>query len=167
MELWDILDKDRNITGRTIERGKPIKEGDYHLLVFAIIKHYDGRFLISKRSPDKSFPNMWEVTGGSAIAGENSLMAILREVKEELGLHLQPEKGKLIGTKRFESERSHFSDVWYFEHDVHMDEVICQPEEVSDAMLATKEQLLALVDKDLFIPNDLVINCIKKVIKPL
>lgn len=31
---------------------------------------------------------MWETTGGSAVAGDDSLTAALRETKEELGIDL-------------------------------------------------------------------------------
>jgi hypothetical protein len=32
-ELWDVYDKNRNKTGRTHERGKPLLKGHYHLVV--------------------------------------------------------------------------------------------------------------------------------------
>jgi len=33
MELWDIYDKYRHKTGRIHERGIPLKDGDYHLVL--------------------------------------------------------------------------------------------------------------------------------------
>ena len=38
----------------------------------------------------------WETTGGSALAGDDSLTAALRETKEELGIDLDPQKGVLF-----------------------------------------------------------------------
>lgn len=32
-ELWDIYDKNRIKTGRTIERGQPMTENEYHIVV--------------------------------------------------------------------------------------------------------------------------------------
>ena len=32
-ELWDIYDKNRNITGKTIARGELMAEDEYHLVV--------------------------------------------------------------------------------------------------------------------------------------
>ena len=49
IELWDILDENGNITGRLHERGKPMVEGDYHLVVHVWIMNHKGEFLISKR----------------------------------------------------------------------------------------------------------------------
>lgn len=51
MELWDIYDKDRNKTGRTMKRGEPMKDGDYHLVVHICIFSSDGKCLSSKGSP--------------------------------------------------------------------------------------------------------------------
>jgi isopentenyldiphosphate isomerase len=99
VEMWDILDTDGNKTGRLHKRGKNpvegLKEGEYFRAVHIWIKNKDGRFLISKRTPCRSLaPNLWECTGGAAIAGEDSLTAALREVKEELGLTLNPSNGE-------------------------------------------------------------------------
>ena len=88
IELWDILDEDGNKTGELVARGRPMKQDEYHLVVHVWIRNSKGQFLISKRTPNKTFPNMWETTGGSAIKGEDSLSAALREVREEIGINL-------------------------------------------------------------------------------
>ena len=44
LELWDILDKDGNKTGLTIERGKPMMKDQYHLGVQVWIINGEGRF---------------------------------------------------------------------------------------------------------------------------
>ena len=85
-EFWDILNDKGEKTGRIHERGKPMKDGEYHLEVYLWIENDKGEFLISKRSPNKSFPLLWECTGGNAVAGEDSLTTALKEVKEDLGL---------------------------------------------------------------------------------
>ena len=33
MELFDLYDDERNFTGETIERGKPLPENRYHLVI--------------------------------------------------------------------------------------------------------------------------------------
>ena len=69
-------------TGRTAERGVyEFKDGEYHLVVQAIILNTKNEILISKRAPFKKFGGMWECNGGSALKGETSLEGILREVK--------------------------------------------------------------------------------------
>lgn len=141
MELWDIFDENRNPTGRLHERGKPLNPGDYHLVVHVWIQNSRGEYLISKRTPNKHFPNLWECTGGSALAGETSLQAALREVREELGIVLPPENGRLI---RSDICREDFSDVWLFHHDADLKNVVLQEGETCGAKWAAKEDLLAL-----------------------
>ena len=95
-ELWDIYDKNRIKTGRTIERGQPMTENEYHIVVQVWIRNSNGQWLISRRSPGKSMPLKWEPTGGSVLAGEDSLTGALREVREELGVVLKPDTGRLL-----------------------------------------------------------------------
>ena len=85
MELWDIYDENKQRTGRTMQRNDwNMKEGDYHLTVLGVIMRPDGKFLITQRVMTKSWaPGWWEVSGGAAVAGEDSKDAVLREVKEE------------------------------------------------------------------------------------
>ena len=88
MEYWDIYDKNRNLTGRTMKRNDfTMKDGDYHLTVLGVICRPDGKFLITQRALDKHWAaGWWEVSGGGVMAGETSEQAVIREVLEETGL---------------------------------------------------------------------------------
>ena len=58
-ELWDIYDGNKKNTGRTAERGVyEFKDGEYHLVVQAIILNTKNEILISKRAPFKKFGGM-------------------------------------------------------------------------------------------------------------
>lgn len=73
--------------GRTIVRGEPLQPGDYHLVIHIWITDDSGRFLIQKRADHLSlYPGIWAATSGSALAGETSEKAAVRELKEELGI---------------------------------------------------------------------------------
>ena len=152
MEEWDIYDSERNLTGRTGYRGDRLSEGDYHLVVFVIIRNSGGKYIISKRSVEKTFPNTWEVTGGSAIKGDTSLSAARREVKEELGIELSGE-GELLKTIKTDSECSNFIDVWFFEQDVLEEDIACQVEEVSDAKIVDMMVIDKLFEEGVFMPG--------------
>ena len=55
--------------------------------------------LLQKRNKNlKLYPGMWGNTGGATKMGENSLEAIKREVKEELGLTIENEKITFIAS---------------------------------------------------------------------
>ena len=50
MELWDIYDADKKLTGRTMKRNDwCLKNGEYHLTVLGVVARPDGKFLITKR----------------------------------------------------------------------------------------------------------------------
>ena len=148
-ELWDIYDENRNLTGRIHRRGDFLPKGDYHLVVHIWLQNREGKYLITKRSPNKGFPNMWEPTGGSALAGDDSLTAALREVREETGLTLSPENGKCVITYRGDD---HFSDVWLFREEHDLSEVRYQEGETCGAMYAAKEEILQMLEDGRFVP---------------
>ncbi|MDP7282437.1 MAG: NUDIX domain-containing protein [Candidatus Undinarchaeales archaeon] len=53
----------------------------------------DGKILIAKRNAErKIYPNMWECGGGQVHAGECFEDAVKRQLKEELGVIIEPEK---------------------------------------------------------------------------
>lgn len=152
-ELWDIYDSNRNKTGKTLERGQPMKQDEYHLVIHAWIQNSEGKWLISKRSPNKHYPNMWEPTGGSALAGEESITAALREVKEELGIELDPKNGYLFQTAvRQYRNFPDFLDIWVFRHDYPVEDVVLQPGETCDAKWATSDEILEKEKNGEFIP---------------
>ena len=82
-ELWDLYGADRAPLGRAHVRGEALPEGCFHLVVHVWIRNSRGQYLISQRAAGRSaFPLMWETTGGSVLAGEDSLAGALREARE-------------------------------------------------------------------------------------
>ena len=80
-ELWDVYDENRRPTGRLHPRGQELAEGDYHMVIHVWIRDSLGRYLLTKRSPNKGYGGMWESPGGAAQAGDDSLSACLREIR--------------------------------------------------------------------------------------
>ena len=98
-EFWDVYDKDRNKTGKLAQRGvDKLKEGEYHIVVTAVILNSKNEILITQRAPFKTFPLMWECNGGSILAGETSLEGVIREIKEEVGIGLNEKDGVFLKT---------------------------------------------------------------------
>ena len=148
-ELWDVYDEHRNRTGRHHRRGDPLSEGEYHLVVYVWMLNSRGEFLLTRRSPNKGFPNLWESTGGSALAGDDSLTAAMREVREETGLTLDPKKGRVLFTLQGDN---YFSDVWLFRQDFDLADVVLQEGETVDKMYADREAILAMARSGEFVP---------------
>ena len=88
-EYWDVYDKFRNRTNKTIQRDSDerLKNGEYHIVVTGIVENSNKQILITRRNKNKKlYPGLWECTGGSAKAGESSIDATIREIKEELNI---------------------------------------------------------------------------------
>lgn len=148
-ELWDVYDADRNLTGRLHRRGEFLAEGDYHLSISVWLLNQKGEYLLTKRAPNKGFPGMWESTGGSAIAGDDSLTAAVREVREETGLTVDPGRGKCIHSYR---GSDYFMDVWLFLQDFDLADVVLQERETCDKMYASADKIEELRREGQFIP---------------
>ena len=151
MELWDLYNEKRELTGLEHVRGVEIPQGFYHLAVHVWIRNSKGEYLISRRSPERrSFPLMWECVGGSVLKGEDSLTGALRETKEEVGLTLSPENGRLIssvvGRVIRGVEFRDILDIWLFPYDGPIPLEEATTKEVVEAFWMSKEQIRALFD---------------------
>lgn len=149
MELWDILDIDRNKTKRLHEQGKEMKKGDYHLVVHIWIINSEGKILITQRTPNKDYPLHWETTGGYAIKGDTSIMAALREVKEEMGLKLDVKRGFLLSSTTIWPDHL---DAWVFYQDFDINDIKFQEGETCDAKWATIDKIKSIVKQNNFVP---------------
>ena len=151
MELFDLYDDERKFAGEIIERGKPLPEKRYHLVIHIGIFNSDGKMLIQQRQPfKKGFPNKWDISvGGSAISGENSRQAASRELYEELGIRHDFSDDRPMLTVHFERG---FDDIYILHKDIAISELKLQPEEVQAAKWADKQEIYSLIDGDTFIP---------------
>ncbi|MGH4137889.1 NUDIX hydrolase [Clostridium sp.] len=155
MELWDIYDKNRQKTGRTHERGRDMLTGDYHLVIHVWIINDKGEFLIQKRQPWKEgYPDMWDCSvAGSAILGDTSEKAAIRETKEELGIDLDMSKSELLFTVEFSRG---FDDIWLVRQNVDINDIKLQYEEVADAKWVVASEIRELILKGEFIAHDYI-----------
>lgn len=140
-EVWNLYNEKREKISCLLQRGKPIPKGYYHLVVSAWIMNSQGQYLLSQRHPDKQYPFYWECTGGSVLVGESSLEGAIREVKEELGIALDPTCAELIHQTRRDSVQD-FYDVWLFRADVDISEIRLQQSEVINVKWVNLDILL-------------------------
>lgn len=159
MELWDIYDSNRQRTGRTMRRNDwSLKDGEYHLTVLGVVKRPDGRFLITQRVMTKAWaPGWWEVSGGAALAGEESKDAVKREILEETGLDVTGCEGGYLFTYHRENPGkgdNYFVDVYRFVKDFEEKDIILQEEETLGFKLATAEEIKALAGQGIFLHYD-------------
>ncbi|HTS94119.1 MAG TPA: (deoxy)nucleoside triphosphate pyrophosphohydrolase [Stellaceae bacterium] len=56
------------------------------LVVAVALVDPDGRVLLAQRPPGKAMAGLWEFPGGKVHAGETPEVALIRELREELGI---------------------------------------------------------------------------------
>lgn len=151
MELWDLYNEKRELTGLDHIRGEEVPQGLYHLVVHVWIKNSKGEYLISQRSASRpTSPLMWECVGGSAVKGEDSLTAALRETEEEVGISLDPRCGRIVSSKigriingvKF----TDILDVWLFNYDGEIPLEKATTDEVAQAVWMTESDIKQLFD---------------------
>ena len=159
MELWDIYDADKKPTGRTMRSNDfRLEDGEYHLTVLGVVARRDGRFLITRRVETKAWaPGWWEVSGGAAMAGEESLDAVRREVREETGLDVTDWDGGYLFTYHRENPGegdNYFVDVYRFIGDFSEEELYLQQAETDGYRLATAQEIEELARQGIFLHYD-------------
>ena len=142
MEWNDIYDKDRQLTGRVHRRGTYWRHGEYGLVVCVWVYDGAGKLLLTRRAPGKSYAGTWENSGGAAKAGEDSLSAIVRELREETGIVAEPEEFELLDAC---TERSTHYDHYCLHRDSSKVKVILQPGETDGVQWATFAQVHEMI----------------------
>lgn len=153
-ELWDIYDKNRNKTGRLAQRGvDKLKEGEYHIVVTAVILNSKNEILITQRADFKTYSLMWECNGGSILAGETSLQGIIREVKEEVGVEFEEEDAVFLKTLERSCVPADFKDVWIFRKDIKDEEITLPDGEAVDFRWVTIDEFEDMFKSGQIVPS--------------
>ena len=99
--------------------------------------------LVTQRHPDKKAGGQWEFTGGGVLAGETTLLAASREVKEELGVCLDEAELKLHEVYKY---RNYFMDIYVVRKDLKDEEVILDKSEVVDWTWLSKSEIEQFIE---------------------
>lgn len=134
-----------------MRRDEPIKKGDYHLVVHVCIFNSKGEMLIQQRQPFKTgWSNMWDISvGGSAVAGDTSIAAAVRETSEEIGLVLSPSEMRRTISIDFDGG---FDDFYTVSRDMDISGLHLQYEEVQRVKWANADEIKLMIDEGIFIP---------------
>ena len=139
-ELIDIYDKNQNKIG-TEMKSVVHKKGLWHRAVWVWVYNSMGEVLLQKRAKDKKlFPNLWDVSAAGHVgAGEDSIVAACREVKEELDIEVGSEDLKKFGIHKvdifeptFKLHNREFAHVYFFRHDGGIAGLKIQKEELEE-----------------------------------
>jgi len=156
MEYFDVLNENGNKTGEVKLRGEVHRDGDWHKAVRIWVINDDGELIMQKRSSKReSNPNMWiETTSGHIDAGDTSINAAVRELKEEIGLDVQEEELEYLFTVKESSIHNgnfidnEFVDIYLLNKDVDISILVLQEEEVSGIRKIQYKELEKMVDNN-------------------
>lgn len=152
MEMFDLLDNKRKISGKFIERGKPIPDSYYHQVVHICIFNKDGKLLVQKRHKSKNkWPNLWDLScGGAVIKGEDPHQAAKRELFEELGIDYDFSKDKILMTLTYEKGFDDYFAIVFENLDI--ENLKLQKTEVEKVMWLELWEIEKLMDQKDFVP---------------
>ncbi len=157
MEYWDLYNEKREKLGISHLRGEPLTAGCYHLVVHIWLRNSRGQYLVTRRAADRpTYPLFWECPGGSALRGEDSLQAALREAREETGIALPPNAGRIaFSCIRDTIDGTSYQDIldaWLFDWD---GEPSLQDAdgEVAEARWMDRSEIQKLRDDGVFVPT--------------
>jgi len=87
----------------------------------AVILRDDGSFLLGQRAADTFYPGYWEFPGGKVEAGESPRQALVRELREELGIEVRAATPWIVREHVYEHAhvRLHFFRVTRWSGEVH------------------------------------------------
>lgn len=146
MELLDLYDRELKLTGKTIERGQPIPYGFQIPIVAVIIHNDEGQFLIQKVAASKG--NYYATTAGHVKSGETDFAsAMLRELKEEIGLSATKSELELVKIRRYEYK---FTFLYLMKSNVPVEMLRLQPDEVESVKWMSLDEIEVLCSQGLF-----------------
>ena len=147
MELLDVYNEKAEKTGKVVERGAKddsFEPGERIAVSIIYIENDNNEFLIQKTSKQKG--GLYSSTGGHVNHNEEPYDAIIREVKEEIGIDISNEKIDYLGylvvdfLVRF---------VYYLKKNIDLDSLVLDKEEVESVSYMTKEELMDVINKGL------------------
>ncbi len=149
-EIWDVYDRHKQQTGKTIARGDALKPGDYHLVIHVCYFNHQNQMLIQKRSAHKTWGGLWDISiGGAVQSKESSQDAATRESYEELGI--THDFTNVLPNITMTFERG-FDDIFIACKNISIDDITFMDHEACDAKWATETEIIHLIKTNQFLP---------------
>ena len=137
-ELWDLRNVRGDLIGGTRRRGATDwPAGAFHAVAGTCVVRGDGLVLMTLRSATKDHPLTWEFPAGSALSGESSVDAAVRELREETGLRADPESMHTVG--RFIETTALFD--LFVARALDLNDLVLDGEEVADSEWVTLDDV--------------------------
>ncbi len=153
-ELFDVLDENGRKTGIVKARSQVHRDGDWHRAVNIWVVNDRNEVLLQRRADHKdSWPGYWDISaGGHIVAGEDSLMAAVQELYEELGLVVRPGELDYLGSWKSSTRpapdfiNNSFNDLYLLRTSQEIVDLTLQEAEVSEARFLPVAELRRMVE---------------------
>ncbi len=164
-ELIDVLNEDGTKTGEVVTRREVHEKGLWHRIVVIAILDKEGHLLMQQRSKHvKDNPEKWDISAaGHVSAGQTSIEAAIREVKEEVGLEIKSEELTYITTyceptrKQGDIIDNQFYDFYIvIKPNINMANVKMQESEVENVKLCNLKEVKDKLDSKMVVERDVV-----------
>lgn len=152
MELWDLYDNKKQTIGEVHERGIPLGDGQYHLVVEIITVNSNHQILLTKRDEKKPYGGMWECSGGSVIAGEDSFFGAKRELFEETGIRISDNMIQKMDTVINDANHTIY-DIYIAISNAYASDLTMQEGETVEAKWVTLAEIEDMDKQGLIVPN--------------
>ena len=137
MELEDLYDSKFNRLGKTIRRRvDEIPEDCYVMMSYVLIRN-NGKYLLEQATARSN--NTLAIPGGHVLAGEDGLIGLRRELKEELGL-------ENLNIKHIDTiiypYKNYIFNIYLIEDDIDINKIVYDSDEVVAVNWYTKNEIL-------------------------
>ncbi|MFA5830130.1 MAG: NUDIX domain-containing protein [Candidatus Gracilibacteria bacterium] len=147
-ELIDLVDEKNELTGEQKTWSEVHNKALLHRSVHIWIYNSKGEVLLQLRSEEKyTFPNLWDIScAGHVDLNEDPKTSALRELKEELGLTVDPQNLKFRNIEREQKSSGKFKEnefcyVYLLKFDGAASDLVLQKEEVQQVQFLTPQQI--------------------------
>ena len=155
MEYFDVLNEQGEFTGEIESRDVCHEKGLWHRAIGAFIFNEKGEVLLQKRSQSKKlWPGLWDMTiGGHVLAGEFGEQALIREVKEELGIEVKENEVRFLACSTSTNLKgniinNHYGECFIITKQIDIEQVKLQKDEVEEVKWFTKQEIIERINNN-------------------
>ena len=149
-EIIDVYDPQHQRTGRHVRRGEPLKGEERLLVAHVCVLNGKNEMLCQMRQPAKKhYGGCWDLSaGGFVLSGEDAQQAACRELREEIGLALEPDALRFLFTEPF----SYVLDDYFLARaEADPSALELEEEEVTDARWFSEAEVEAMIEDGRFV----------------
>ena len=161
-ELIDCLDEFGNKTGVVKKKSDIKKDGDYHRVIAVLVVNGDNILIHQRSISKKVYPNLWSLfVRGHVQAGESSIDACKREIKEEIGIDVNEDELEFLYTLKEKAKKKDyienmFYDTYILRKDIDIKDITIQKEELNDIKFINIDEVKKQIESGNkeYVPND-------------